>query len=429
MGGEGGGVLADWIVDLAEHASHFGQKTSVPGVAQRTGSTIYYCEIFPESAALATRKTPVLALMPVPGELDVVIASELMECGRAIQRGLVTPDRTTLIASTHRVYSMSERTDSGDGRVDATRFIEAGEAAARTFVRQDFARIAQETGSVISAPLFGALAATGALPFSRAQFEDAIRRGGVGVDASLAAFAAGFQVSMQSSDAGESSGALEAKPRIGVRMRTLAARAESTFPGISHSILLAGVLRLGDYQDERYAAEYLDRLDGIRDLDSEYGPGDFALLRETGRYLALWMSYEDAIRVADLKIRRARFERVRDEAQAGDDQLVGSRSICIRASMRSPTFCRSRSAAGCCTPGTIRRMVERLTRQGRLVETTSLAWLSPALRDCEPATIAARSRCVFIASIRPSTAWLAQIPRWRARTTRWRARSQCVRAS
>ena len=105
-------------------------------------------------------------------------------------------------------------------------------------------------------------------------------------------------------------------------MRTLAARAESTFPGISHSILLAGLLRLGDYQDERYAAEYLDRLDGIRDLDSEYGPGEFTLLRETGRYLALWMSYEDAIRVADLKIRRARFERVRDEAQAGDDQLV-----------------------------------------------------------------------------------------------------------
>ena len=53
-----------------------------------------------------------LALMPVPGELDIVIASELMEAGRAIQRGLVTPDRTTLIASTHRVYSMTERTHS-----------------------------------------------------------------------------------------------------------------------------------------------------------------------------------------------------------------------------------------------------------------------------------------------------------------------------
>src|ERR1700746_1225142 len=96
MGGEGGGVLADWIVDLAEHSGYHAQATSVPGVAQRTGSTIYYLEIFPRTNG----NEPVLALMPVPGELDIVIASELMEAGRAIQRSLVTPDRTTLIAST-----------------------------------------------------------------------------------------------------------------------------------------------------------------------------------------------------------------------------------------------------------------------------------------------------------------------------------------
>jgi len=98
MGGEGGGVLADWIVDLAEHSRHRAQTTSVPGVAQRTGSTIYYLEIFPEDEVQAACKEPILALMPVPGEVDIVLASELMEAGRAIQRGLVTPDRTTLIA-------------------------------------------------------------------------------------------------------------------------------------------------------------------------------------------------------------------------------------------------------------------------------------------------------------------------------------------
>ena len=41
MGGEGGGVLADWIVDLGEHNGYYAQTTSVPGVAQRTGATIY----------------------------------------------------------------------------------------------------------------------------------------------------------------------------------------------------------------------------------------------------------------------------------------------------------------------------------------------------------------------------------------------------
>src|SRR6202041_4046163 len=88
MGGEGGGVLADWIVDLAEHSGYLAQTTSVPGVAQRTGSTIYYIEMFPEAAARAAGKEPGLAFMPVPGEVDVVIASELLEAGRAVQGGL-----------------------------------------------------------------------------------------------------------------------------------------------------------------------------------------------------------------------------------------------------------------------------------------------------------------------------------------------------
>src|SRR5437016_10367292 len=90
LGGEGGGVLADWIVDLAEHNGYLAQATSVPGVAQRTGSTIYYLEMFPEAAARAAGQEPVFALMPVPGEVDVVVASELMEAGRAVQRGFVT---------------------------------------------------------------------------------------------------------------------------------------------------------------------------------------------------------------------------------------------------------------------------------------------------------------------------------------------------
>src|SRR6058998_1690999 len=123
MGGEGGGVLADWIVDLAEHGGYLAQTTSVPGVAQRTGATIYYLELFPRAAAQAVGKDPVLALMPVPGDVDVVIASELMEAGRAVQRGLVTGDRTTLVASTHRVYSIAEKSAMGDGRVGSDELV------------------------------------------------------------------------------------------------------------------------------------------------------------------------------------------------------------------------------------------------------------------------------------------------------------------
>ncbi len=184
MGGQGGGVLADWIVDLAEHAGWTAQSTSVPGVAQRTGATIYYVEIINAPGAI-------LALMPVPGDVDIVIAAELMEAGRAIQRGLVTPNRTTLIASTHRALSMAEKIKPGDGTAPSPPILEAAALAAHRLLAADMQEAAERAGSVISAALFGALAASAALPFPRDAFEQTIRRAGLSVEPSLRAFAAG----------------------------------------------------------------------------------------------------------------------------------------------------------------------------------------------------------------------------------------------
>jgi indolepyruvate ferredoxin oxidoreductase beta subunit len=321
MGGEGGGVLADWIVDLAENSGYLAQTTSVPGVAQRTGSTIYYVELFPEEAARATGKDPVLALMPVPGEVDVVIASELMEAGRAITRGLVTPDRTTLIASTNRVYSMTEKIAMGDGRADEGTFLRAGGDSARVFIHRDFAAMAEANRSVISATLFGALAGSGTLPFQRQQFEAAIDRSGIAVASSLKAFAAGFDAA-GSSQAITVETAGKATPKPGPALATLATRITSNFPVASHAILFAGIERLADYQDVAYASTYLDQVEAIRSLVQSPDRQDSALLSETARYLALWMSYEDAIRVADLKTRRTRFERVQADARVSTDQVL-----------------------------------------------------------------------------------------------------------
>jgi indolepyruvate ferredoxin oxidoreductase, beta subunit len=409
MGGEGGGVLADWIVDLAEHAGYYAQTTSVPGVAQRTGATIYYIEIFPADAVKAAGRDPVLALMPVPGEMDVVIASELMEAGRAVQRGLVTPDRTTLIASTNRVYSMTERTAMGDGRVDADALVRGSGAAAKTFVRGDFARIAEDSRSVISAALFGALAATEVLPFSRDQYEEAIRRGGVGVDTSLAAFAAGYATAAarpREEKRGEEKG--EGTPRVGPRLYALASRVQRTFPPEAHEILFAGITRLADYQDVRYAGQYLDRLEAIRDVEAQHAPRGDALLRETGRQLALWMSYEDAIRVADLKIRRARFERVQREARAAPAQVltindylhprVEELSDILPAGV-GRWLVRSRWG---------RSAVDRLTRNGKIVTTTSLGGFFQlyAIASLRPGR---RRSLRFAREQQQMDAWLGQV--------------------
>jgi len=371
MGGEGGGVLADWIVDLGEHNGHIAQTTSVPGVAQRTGATIYYVELYPKAQAERDGGTPVLALMPLPGDVDVVLASELMEAGRAVQRGLVTPERTALVASTHRVYSIAEKTALGDGRVDSEQLIAHAQAAAKRFVRFDMAKAAEDAGSVISAVLFGALAGTGVLPFSRAQFEATIERGGVGVKPSLKAFAAGFARAGAEPEA--AAVAVPVPTVIGeprdARVRALLERVASAFPAGAKGVLIEGVRRLVDYQDPDYAGLYLDRLARVAQLPDD---GDALLLQETARHLALWMSYEDTVRVAELKTRATRFDRVRDEVRVSDGQLL---AINEYMHPRLQEICETLPAGlGRWLEGSgwPRRLVERFTRKGRVITTSSL---------------------------------------------------------
>ena len=188
VGGQGGGVLADWIVDVAERNGYLAQSTSVAGVAQRTGATIYYIEMCRDAGRL-----PVFALSPSQGDVDILIAAELMEAGRAIMRGFVTPERTTLIASSHRIAAVSEKIEPGDGRASSAKVRETAELASKRFIAFDMEKIAVENGSMISASLLGALAGSGALPFPRESYEQTILASGRGVKASLAAFAGGFE--------------------------------------------------------------------------------------------------------------------------------------------------------------------------------------------------------------------------------------------
>lgn len=362
MGGEGGGVLADWIVDLAEHEGWLAQATSVPGVAQRTGATIYYLEIFPQAGG----PPPVLALMPLPGDVDIVIASELMEAGRAVQRGLVTPDRTLLVASTHRVYAMAERIGMGDGRADSAALLAGAQSAARRFVGFDMARVAEAGGSPIGAVLLGVLAATGALPWPRASFEAAVRRGGVGVEGSLRAFTAGFEHGPD--EATPAPAAVAAMPTAREpAVQALLARVNDRYAGAARSLLVEGLRRLVDYQDPAYAALYLDRIERIHAQS-----GDGTLTAEVARHLALWMSYEDAPRVADLKCRATRFARVQGEVRLAPGQLLTINEYLHPRLQEVADMLPAGLGRWLIAEGWVQRCVGRLTSTGRVVRTSSL---------------------------------------------------------
>ncbi|NGM45774.1 indolepyruvate oxidoreductase subunit beta family protein [Rhodobacter sp. SGA-6-6] len=314
VGGQGGGVLIGWIEDLARAQGYAAQATSVAGVSQRTGATIYYLEMAPANGG-----APVFSLMPAAGDVDVMIAAEWMEAGRAIIRGFVTPDRTTLIASTHRNLAVSEKMVPGDGLADAEAVREVALQAAKRLIAADFEAVAVQSGSVISATLFGALAASKALPFPREAFEDAIRAGGKGVEPSLRAFAAGYEAA-EKGDAAQPKAA-ETQPAAAVtgpaklmaEWQALTDRA-SRLPGEAPAMAVAGLRKVVEFQDLAYGGEYLDRLEALAARDR----APFDLTREGAKYIANAMAYDDPIRVADLKTRAARFDRIRKEMGAGE---------------------------------------------------------------------------------------------------------------
>jgi indolepyruvate ferredoxin oxidoreductase, beta subunit len=317
LGGEGGGVLADWIIAAALAQDYPVQSTSIPGVAQRTGATTYYIELYPVHAAELGDRRPVMTLTPAPSYVDVMVSSELLETGRAMLNGFVTPELTTLIASTHRVYTVTEKMHMGDGRFDSERIVKAAQAMAKRAILFDMQDLAARAGTVINAVMFGALAGSGVLPLPRAACEEAIRKGGRGAEASLKGFAAGYDRA--------SGAAAPAAPEVAKLWRDAPSeRVRAAFPAETHRILEEGVARMLDFQDRDYAGAYLDRIELIAKLDREQGGGaaGYRLTNEAGRFLALWMSYEDLIRVADLKSRRSRFERVRAEVQAKPHEPV-----------------------------------------------------------------------------------------------------------
>ena len=323
LGGEGGHVLASWLHDAAIASGHYVQGTFIPGVAQRTGATTYYLEIVPAAAAQhhAAVRRPVLALNAAPGEVDIMVASELLEAVRAIQAGFVTPDRTTLIASSARVFTIDEKSAVSDGRLDSQRMRELARRFARRLLIADYTRAAAESKSLLNAVLLGALAAAGVLPIALEDFRNAIRRQGKSVAANLRGFEAGLAGVVEGSDLGAGPDCLPARKLPANTTSGTAAMAEaalSEFPAAARSVLASAVARLTDYQDASYAELYLARVGGFVGRRGSDGP----FIRELARHLALRMSVEDVIRVAQLKLRATRVERLRRESSANSGDII-----------------------------------------------------------------------------------------------------------
>ncbi|MTI16449.1 indolepyruvate oxidoreductase subunit beta family protein [Rhodobacteraceae bacterium RKSG542] len=318
VGGQGGGVLTNWITAVAEANGYRAQSTSVAGVAQRTGATIYYIEMCRD-----TGRQPIFALSPSEGDIDILIASELMEAGRAIMRGFVTPSRTTVIASTHRIPAVMEKVAPGDGRADGKAVLDAMGISADHVVAFDMETVAKEAGSVISSSLLGGLAGSGSLPFPKESYEEVIKASGRGVEASLRAFKRAYDCAAGNETPPQPVAPVAPVPVLAVPAKLKKAWTDlqdrlSRLPAPVQEMAGLGLKKTVDYQDVAYGSEYLDRLEQVAKMDS----APFKMTEAAAKYIARALCYDDILRVADLKTRATRFARVKDEVSVKDDQVL-----------------------------------------------------------------------------------------------------------
>ncbi len=311
LGGEGGGVLTRWIVNSARADGLPVQATSIPGVAQRTGSTTYYIEIWPEAIDPQDGRRPVFSLAPAAGEVDIVAATELAEAARMIEAGYVTPDRTTLVASDHRVATTHEKIAMGDGRADSAQLAEAAARRSADLIMFDMKAAAAEKGAIVNSVILGAISACGVLPVSPERFVAAIRDEGKAVESNLGGYHAGVAFAK-----GQDPASLATDGAATAELPTaLESRITGSFPADAGDLVRTGAARMIDYQDEDYARLYLDRLQSLGVLDPQ-------TLNSTARHLAVRMSFEDVYRVAQAKTRASRLTDIRKTAGASPDEPV-----------------------------------------------------------------------------------------------------------
>ena len=326
LGGEGGGVLTEWLVDIARASGYAALSTSIPGVAQRTGATTYYLEVFPIPLAELNGKRPIFSLTPVPGALDALVSSELLETARQVGNGMTTAERTLVITSSSRTLTTAERMEPGDGRLDNAPLLDAVRSQSREHHVFDMAQIAKDSGTIVSAVMLGAIAGSGLLPFKRAAYEAIIKHGGKGAEASLKGFDQAFErVFRQKTQAALVSRLLLNDELLAPESIGLEANMLAKFPSQVHQMLGLGHARMLEYQGQAYADLYIERLSRVLAAEQHADPAASQAYKTTvemARWLALWMAFDDIVRVADLKSRASRWQRVLSEVKPGQDDLL-----------------------------------------------------------------------------------------------------------
>ncbi|MCG2633491.1 MAG: 2-oxoacid:acceptor oxidoreductase family protein, partial [Gammaproteobacteria bacterium] len=273
VGGQGGGVIATWLVRGLLNSGWQAQSTSLLGMSQRAGSVTAYIE-----ARQGATSLPLVSSYPVPGDLDLVIGQELLEMARILQQGL--PGREcAIISNTHRYLATIEKMPAEGGIYSSEAILNAVQQMAPNrhwlFNAQHIVAEAGLSPLSTNAVLLGA--AMGALGLDAAPFRQSIEEAKIGVKDNLLAFDLGYS---QVQD-----GTLPTAQFIDPRPQSpwqamqeertaklqryggdvtaygrLMERFTTELRGLDPAIGAEALYRLIDYQDGAYAELYLQRV-------------------------------------------------------------------------------------------------------------------------------------------------------------------------
>ncbi|MFZ5490971.1 MAG: indolepyruvate oxidoreductase subunit beta family protein [Pseudomonadota bacterium] len=331
VGGQGGGVLSDWLVKGLLNAGWQAQSIGLLGLSQRAGSVIYYCEARPFGD-----KPPILSAYAAPGDVDLLLAQEFLELGRLLQGGFAHQD-CTVIANTYRYYGTLEKTPAEGGIYPSGVIRKAAETlSSDSYLFHAQELVAQAGLSLLSsnAILLGAVVASKVFDLPAEPFRRAIEEAEVNVGDNLKAFDLGYSMMrdgtlpralFKESEvldwqqlAEQREAALPSRRRA--EYRQLLDQGRSAAPALSR-VFAEACYRLLDFQNGAYVREYLARVQEIQTAEKNQSGQDSSVVTAGyAQHLANWMSYEDASRVAQLKLRPERFTRLRkDHNVRGED--------------------------------------------------------------------------------------------------------------
>ena len=310
LGGEGGGTLMNWIIECARSQKLFVQGTSVPGVAQRTGSTSYYIEICDRN--FDNEKEPILSLYPKPGRVDIVIASELLEAARVLEKGYINPDSTTLITSSSRIYTNLEKSHLADGRFDEEKIMNTCKKMSKNFICLDLNSMATDHLTIVSATMFGALAGSGVLPWKKDICESIFQENIFGKN-SLSGFNFAYK---------QVQTIFKNKKNMNLKEENIKDIDGSPLSNDFKNIINIGKERCSDYQNNKYSELFIARVEKLISVINKEDPKVLSIAENIVRRLVLWMTYEDIPRVAQLKIKPDRFIKIKNEINIQSNQIL-----------------------------------------------------------------------------------------------------------